>query len=242
MPETETASIPPRFCGPPGWGNGGFACGTFAARIEGPAEVTLRKPVPLAEPILLERRRDGSYAASDQGGELVAEARVAAPLEGLEPPARPTPEQAAAASVDSPFRGPGHAYPGCFVCGPEHPDGLRIHVGTLPGERAVSADSFRIDGSLADASGQAAPAVAWATLDCPSYVPSLWSDVPVLLGQLTTEHLAALPVEEALVAVSWELGIDGRKLHSASAVLDAEGRTLARARALWIRLREPLVE
>jgi hypothetical protein len=242
MSAAETVSIPARFCGPPGWGNGGFACGTFAAPIEGPAEVTLRRPVPLAEPIALERRPDGSYGAIAADGELIAEVRAAPPLEGIEPPLRPSPEQAAAASADSPFRGPRHAYPGCFVCGPEHPDGLAIHVGTLPGDQEAFADSFTIPPSLAAAPGRADPAVAWAALDCPSYVPSLWGEVPVLLGRLTAEHLAPLPVGEPLVAVSWPLGIDGRKLHSASAVLDAEGRMLARARALWIRLREPLVE
>lgn len=236
-----TITIPPRFCGPPGYGNGGFACGSFAARIEGPAEVTLRSPVPLAAPIALEARADGSFAATGPDGGLIAEVRAAAALAELEPPARPDPAQAADASADSPFRGPRHAYPGCFVCGPEHPDGLAIHVGTLAAEAELFADSFTIPASLEAAPGEADPAVAWSTLDCPSYVPPLWSDVPVLLGRLTAEHLAPLPVEQPLVAVSWPLGEEGRKLHSAAAVLDAEGRMLARSRALWIRLREPLV-
>jgi hypothetical protein len=39
------------------------------------------------------------------------------------------------------------------------------------------------------------------------------------------------------VIVGWPLKTDGRKHHSASAVLDEHGTTLAVARALWIRLR-----
>jgi len=40
-----------------------------------------------------------------------------------------------------------------------------------------------------------------------------------------------------VVAVGWGLGGEGRKHLSASALLTADGRMLARARALWIRLR-----
>jgi len=40
--------IPPRFCGPSGSDNGGYACGRIAAYLSGPVTVTLRRPPPLA--------------------------------------------------------------------------------------------------------------------------------------------------------------------------------------------------
>jgi hypothetical protein len=40
-----------RFRGPPESGNGGYTCGLVAGRVDGPAEVTLRLPPPLEEPL-----------------------------------------------------------------------------------------------------------------------------------------------------------------------------------------------
>ncbi len=42
---------------------------------------------------------------------------------------------------------------------------------------------------------------------------------------------------EPHVIISWELSRDGRKREAACALFDAEGRALARSRALWIELR-----
>ena len=44
-------TIDPRFNGPPGSGNGGYACGLVAGLLGGPAEVTLRLPPPLGTPL-----------------------------------------------------------------------------------------------------------------------------------------------------------------------------------------------
>jgi hypothetical protein len=232
-----TVSVPRRFCGPPAYGNGGYCCGLFAAPLghAGAAEVTLRRPVPLETSFEL-RAEDDTVTALDPSGALVAEARRADPLGDLEPPIRPDPEAARAASAGSPFRHAEHPYPGCFVCGPAHPSGLGIHVGALPEDPKVAADTFVADESLPAREGALAPELVWAALDCPSYAPSLWTDQPVLLGRLTAELLEPVPIGEELVAVGWETGQDGRKLHSASAVLDGDGRTLARAAALWIRV------
>ena len=52
---------------------------------------------------------------------------------------------------------------------------------------------------------------------------------------------AAIDEEPAIgephVLVSWELGRDGRKRDAACVLFDADGRALARSRALWIELR-----
>lgn len=48
---SETVVIDERFCGPPGSANGGYACALAAQFLDGPAEVTLRKPPPLGKPL-----------------------------------------------------------------------------------------------------------------------------------------------------------------------------------------------
>src|ERR1700733_6390007 len=58
-------TIAPRFCGPPGSGNGGYVCGRIAAYLDGPAQITLRRPPPLATPLAVDRGGAGSVRVLD---------------------------------------------------------------------------------------------------------------------------------------------------------------------------------
>src|SRR5215203_5830584 len=118
--------IEPRFNGPAGSANGGYTCGLVADFVDGSAEVTLRRPPPLGRPLRVDR--DGRGVVVRDGDAVVAEA-VEAPFD-LDVPEPPTYDEAARASS----RYPGfdvHAFPTCFVCGPEREagDGLRIFAG-----------------------------------------------------------------------------------------------------------------
>src|SRR6202167_1670074 len=74
QPSTMPArTIPSRFCGPPGSGNGGYVCGRIAAYIDGPVTVTLRRPPPLATPMAVERDGERSVRIH-HGPVLIAEA------------------------------------------------------------------------------------------------------------------------------------------------------------------------
>src|SRR6201999_1567809 len=53
-------TIPSRFNGPAGVGNGGYVCGRIAAYVDGPATVTLRPPPPLGTPMTVERADEGA--------------------------------------------------------------------------------------------------------------------------------------------------------------------------------------
>ena len=46
-----------------------------------------------------------------------------------------------------------------------------------------------------------------------------------------------VPAGRGYALVSWPLEVDGRKRHAGAALFDAEGRLLARSRALWIELK-----
>ena len=66
-----TVVIARRHNGPPETANGGYACGLVARHVDGPAHVSLRRPVPLATPLELERHDDGHVTLHD-GDALIA--------------------------------------------------------------------------------------------------------------------------------------------------------------------------
>ena len=70
MPESLT--IPRRFNGPLESGQGGYVAGLVSGFLDGVAEVSLRRPVPLETPLELVREDDGSVGVVD-GETLVAE-------------------------------------------------------------------------------------------------------------------------------------------------------------------------
>jgi hypothetical protein len=232
---TDELVIPGRFNGPPFSANGGVAGGSVARFLDGPAEVSLRTPPPLDTRLEVERMCDGSVTVHHDDT-VVAMARPSE-LSGLTPPVRPTVAHAREAMGNHPWLGERHIMSDCFVCGPDRPDGLRLHFGPLPGWPKLTAALLVADATLPhDADGALAPEIVWAALDCPSYTPEIWdSEPPGLLAGLAAEILAPVRLGEPVVAVGWPLETEGRKLRSATALLDADGELLARARALWIR-------
>jgi hypothetical protein len=219
-----------RFNGPPSTANGGYACGIVARHVDGPARVSLRRPVPLGTPLELERHDDG-HVTLHEGEMLIAEGDPALPLDGVVPPYRPSVEEARAAAADRPRFWPG-AFDSCWVCSPRA-DGLGVLFGPLASHPDMTAAVLHASDGDALASE-----VVWAALDCPSYTPPLWgSATPSLLASMHAELLAPVPAGEPLVVTGWTLGSEGRKHRSATAVLGQDGRVLARAEALWIRLR-----
>jgi hypothetical protein len=235
---TGRLEIPRRFNGPPATANGGYACGAIAAFADGPVEVSLRAPPPLETPLDVRRGADGRIAVT-QGDVLVADAGPA-DLSDVVPPVRPTVAEAREAMRGHPFHGADTFAARCFVCSPQRHDGLGVHFGPLPGWPKLNAALLIGDATLPHHDGVLADRIAWAALDCVSYTPELWrSDGMSLLGAMAAEVLEPVPTGEPVVAVAWPLETSGRRHRSASTLLRADGRMLARARALWIRLRGP---
>src|SRR4051794_34382993 len=92
--------VEPRFCGPPGTANGGFACGAIAARWGGAAAAPRRRPPPPGRPLDVPAAGAGPRAVLD-GDRRLAQA---APLgtdrgKALPVPAVPAELAAAAAGV-----------------------------------------------------------------------------------------------------------------------------------------------
>jgi hypothetical protein len=238
---TESLVIAPRFCGPPESGNGGYTCGLIAAYLDGPVQVTLRRPPPLATAMTVEHAGEGSVQVLD-GVALVAEGiRRPDDLAPELPGPVSDPEARAAGSRFRWLIHPEeHPFPACFVCGPDRApgDGLRIFPGRLAG-RALWAAPWTPDLSVTDAGGRVRPEVVWAALDCPSGIAAadaagLAQDTAILLGRMTAS-LAVLPAAgDQCQVIAWPRGRDGRKLTAGSVLLGPGGTVLASATAVWL--------
>jgi hypothetical protein len=231
----------PRFCGPPGTANGGFACGAIAALVGDSAEVTLRRPIPLGRSLTVWRAGDHSLTVLD-GATPVAEARRAAQPAVAAAPVVSAEVARAVAGRAAYYADP--VFPACFVCGPDRAagDGLRIFPGPVP-DRSVWAAPWTPDPSVA-ADRRVRPEVVWAALDCPAGIAAgeaadLPEDVTCLLGRMTARLIAPPVTGQACQVVAWPLGRDGRKLTAGSALLDATGAVLATARSVWVTVPSP---
>ena len=211
--------IPPRYNGPPGSANGGYACGLFSEALGGGFEVTLRRPPPLGVAL------DLIGHELRQGDVVVAEARRA--HLDVEPVERVSVDDAKDASRHyAGFRH--HAYATCFTCGPDREDGLGIFAGPVHGRAGVVASPWTPE-------GQVRPEIVWAALDCPSgWAVDDFSREGVLLGRMAASIRQLPAAGQEHVVVGWGRGADGRKREAASALYDASGEVLALAQSTWI--------
>jgi len=239
-------TVDPRYNGPVGWANGGYACGLIAGAMgrDLPADhriqVTLRRPVPLGAPLRVELSAGEPGGQVWHGDELVASAEPTV-LRSTLPPVSPD-ISAARLAVD---RHPGWPADGpladCFVCSPRRPDGLRVIAGPLGDDPTVTGTPFepaRCSTVIADA-GIVRPEIIWAALDCPSFPASaLLTGRVCLLGTFTAHRNRDIRLEERLVVVGWVREHERRVYRTASAMLDAAGTVVAAAQATWIELKD----
>ena len=197
--------------------------------------VRLLRPPPLDQPLEIREDPENSQILLMNGEEPVASGRPGnCELDVPEPPSYA--EALAAARGYEGFRE--HAYPGCFVCGPERArgDGMRIFASAIAG-RDLYAAPWLPDASLADADGKILPEFMWAALDCPGFFATGMARRGPLLGEFTAHVDRRVHVNEACVLIGWATSHEGRKHHTGTAVFDDNGELCARASATWIELR-----
>lgn len=231
----ETISIPARFNGPLESGQGGYSSGVVAGFLEGAAEVSLRRPVPLERPLEVVRENDGSVRVLDDDA-LVMEARAAPELE-VESPAPVSLDEAHQAATR--YRGLSDGvFSRCFVCGRAREDAFGVFAGAVEGRELV-ASPWTPPSWTADAEGRVRPEFVWGVLDCPTYFALYMSgELPMsVLGRLAARIDAPVVAGEEHVVIAWPIGADGRKQHAGAAVLSRDGTPLAVARALLIEPR-----
>jgi hypothetical protein len=219
--------IPPRFNGPPDSANGGYTAGMLAGYLNSPtgAEVTLRRPPPLAAP--LDVRTVSNGIEVHDGDRLVASA---VPLGSPPTDAVPPVAWDEAMALSESYAGfTTHPFPTCYVCGPHRPpgDGLRLFPGRLPDGRTAAPWVVPED---------VEPAVVWAALDCPGGWSIAPESRPYVLGRIAA-RVDGVPVAgDGCVVMGATVSMAGRKADVLSTVYGPQGTVLARARAVWIAL------
>jgi hypothetical protein len=210
--------IPARFNGPPGTGNGGYSAGLFAGGDR--REVTLLRPPPLDTPL---STSDGHILSPD--GEVVA---VVVPVDGVEDAVPPVGYgDSVAASAGYPGFAD-HPFPGCYVCGPDREDGLRIFPG--PTAEGTTAAPWTVPDGVS-------PAVVWAALDCPGGWAVITEGRPYVLGRIAAQvRRVPLPGERCVV-VGALASAGGRTARVHTTLYGPDGAELARARATWVAVR-----
>jgi hypothetical protein len=224
-----------RFNGPPSSANGGYACGLVAAAIGSSATVRLLQPAPLDVP-LIRRRDEGGSVRLLRGDSTIAEGLPAHPVIELpEPPTLAVAERAAQSFAG--LRPKQHAFPTCFVCGPERQaDGLRIFPGPA-GADGLLACPWLPSAELAT-DGCVDPLFVWAALDCPSGFACMPLGTRTVLASMTAALEAPVHPDRAYVVMAWPIASEGRKHRAGAAIHDVDGRRLAVAEALWITLQK----
>jgi hypothetical protein len=229
--------IDPRYNGPNTSGNGGWVAGSLARLLgAGPVSVSLRAPAPLAVPMLVRWRDDGTLALESDGN-LVAEAG-SAELE-LDLPKSPDPAEAEAAGdvarkVNAQEANAPYAH--CFGCGTARSDGLRIVPGPVGNEGVVAA-IWTPPSFVAGAGDRVSVEATWAALDCSAgfaWMHRLAAGVPIVTARMTATIDLPLQVGRPYTVIGWPIHQDGRKLHAGTAIFDHAGKVRARSRQLWL--------
>jgi len=241
---TNRVIIDRRFRGPPASGNGGYSCAMLSRFIDGPAAVRLNIPPPLDTPLEVRRGNDGAelvYHGAD-GEVTVASARPAT----VDIPVPEAPGFDAAVAASRRYRGfVNHWFPGCFVCGPhrDEDDGLRIFAGPVDrdgGPARMVAAPWIPHESLVDASGFVAPEFLWAALDCPgAFSFTEPSQRALVLGELAVAIEGPVSAGERCVVIGWEIGGQGRKHFTGTALFGESGARRAIGRATWFEVPAP---
>jgi hypothetical protein len=234
-----TVTIDERFCGPPRSANGGYACGSIAAFVDGSVEVTLLTPPPLNKAMQIVDTDTGVALYDDET--LIGTARPSPVLvHEVQAPEFELATQAASRT----FPPETHTLPTCFVCGPQrnHGDGLRIHPGPVDENdlqwNGLLAAPWEPDKSLTDHNGIVRPQFVWAALDCPTaYASSSPAGMETILLGRQTVRIDRRPVAgERCVVAAWETAVEGRKHFADATLFGEDGCAIAFCNALWIKV------
>jgi hypothetical protein len=248
-----TVTVPSRFNGPAASGQGGYSSGVLAAHLDGPAAVSLRRPIPLDEELVVRveggdtegaERSDEDGAAQvaarafDASGALVTEAVGAPPLAPWD--ATPVSLKAAHRAKER-FTAPGEGlFDKCFVCGRSRADGFHLHPGPVEGTDLFAAP-WTPPAWAADSDGVVLPEHVWAALDCPGYFALHGADLAIaFLACMQSGVHTPIRAGVEYVAVGRPLERDGRKGFAATAIIDSDGEVLAQSEQLLIVPREAM--
>lgn len=235
-----------RFNGPPDSANGGYLSGLIAAAVGETVNVRLHRPPPLDVELSLTPVDENEWQLR-QADALIAVAKSShVPAAHVPGPI----DYVSALAASRHYSGhTDHAFPTCFVCGPqrERGDGLRIFAGPVRESkqehqtnhvltnRLVAAPWLPHE-SLDDGGGKVRPEFMWAALDCPGYFASVMPGRTALLGEMAVHVERRVHIEEPCVIIGWRILIEGRKHKVGTALFDEDGERCAVGVATWIEM------
>jgi hypothetical protein len=219
------------YAGLPELAHGGYVAGLLTAALGADSSrVNLRRAIAPARALQL--TRTGAAEIELHGdGELLADGVAAEVLLDVPPLVAPADALAAARRFPDPIH---HPVPGCVVCGPAHPRGLRIFPGPVTG-RALVAALWVPPARLADDSGALPDALVAAALDCPQlwalmvHAPAASRD-RVVTAVLETRLDDRVIAGEPHVVMGWPIGRDGRRRLAGAAIVGPDGGLRAAGR------------
>lgn len=229
--------VPNRFSGPIGYANGGWIAG-LVAQASGldPAEITLRRPIPLETDLELSMDAGTGEGRLTDGEALIVEVRPGAFQR--EVPEFITPEAAVDAEAATLVRS-SPDYGHCLVCGVDRPDGYRLRPGVLSARPDSAACLWRPASMQPPLPVDATIPAVWAALDCPGVWTIDAPRDPMLLGRMTASvlHAPDLSLGDAtddMIVVARQDARDGRKMQTSTALYSLNGQLLAHAEQVWI--------
>ncbi len=220
--------VPERFSGPIGFANGGWFAGMAAEASEfDPAEITLRRPIPLEIELCVE----GNTVR--HGEELIAEMRPGDFTRDV--PGFVDRDTALDAETRTLVRS-SPEYGNCLVCGVDREDGYRLRPGAVAGVEDTVACLWRPSSltPLLD-SADVIPAT-WAALDCPGVWTTDAPSDPMLLGRMTASVVTSPDLNEEFISVGRWHAREGRKMLTSTALYSTDGQLIGHAEQVWIAI------
>ncbi|WP_199512629.1 hypothetical protein [Nucisporomicrobium flavum] len=241
QPDIGTLTVPDHIWGFPGVAHGGYVAGRLAELADTEdLRLDLRRPIPVGQPLSIERSGPDSWTLSGDGGPLAA-ARIVAP--GIAVPALPGwDEGLAGIEQRRTAERAGNAFPDCWVCGSGRPAGQGLHVllGLVPG-RAVVAAAWTPGPEAGDPGEELSLASVFAVLDCPGgWACRAFAGAPIaetVTAFQTSRRLRPVRAGEPYVVSGWSVAAEGRKYRTGSAISTPDGELCAIAESLWLDVR-----
>jgi hypothetical protein len=237
----ETVTVEPTYHGFEGAGHGGYTAGLAAQLAGAPVEVTIRRRIPVGEPMEV-RRVDGGRIELRGAEGAVLQATPAEPRVEVPAPVALAEAQAAAEGFLGFVWTPSSS---CLTCGTERPggEGLRVFTGPVDGRPGLVAAPWIPHPSFAGPDGILPEEFVWAALDCPG-AWALRSDRSepyrrTVTVQMTARVLRPVRAAEPHVVMAWPVPGRRRLLDAACAVIGPGGEVAAVATTVWLPAERP---
>jgi len=237
----ETITIDPAYHGFEGAGHGGYTSGMAAKIAGGPVEVTIRRRIPVGEPMEVRRLEGGRIELRGAEGPIL-QAAPGEPRVELPTPVGP------AEAEDAARRFLGYTWTPsstCLTCGThrDEGEGLRVFPGPVAGRPGLVAAPWVPHPNFAGQDGLLPEEFVWAALDCPG-AWALRGDPSEPYRRTVTVQMTARvdrPVRagEPHVVMAWPVPGRRRLLDAACAVIGPDGRVAAVATTVWLPAERP---